>query len=49
VQAPQFAMESNGMSAMTISYDKKTEASYAGILEDKPFRTAQPKACPSPC
>jgi hypothetical protein len=28
---------------MTISYDKKTTASYAGILEDKPFRTAQPK------
>jgi len=42
-----FAMKNNDTSAMTISYDKKTQESYAGILEEKPFRTAQPKAFPS--
>lgn len=39
-------MKSDG--AMTIGYDKKTQASYAGILEDKPFRTAQPKVSTLP-
>jgi len=33
----------NDSSTMTFSYDKKTQASYNNILEDKPFRTAQPK------
>ena len=31
---------------MTFSYDKKTQASYNNILEDKPFRSARPKVDP---
>jgi hypothetical protein len=30
-------------STMTLSYDQKTQESYNGILEEKRYRTAQPK------
>jgi hypothetical protein len=40
-------MKSDSSSTMTFSYDKKTQASYNNILEDRPFRTAQPKVGPA--
>jgi len=35
-------MKNDSPSTMTISYDKKTQESY-NVLEDRPYRTAQPK------
>ena len=35
-------MKNDSSSTMTISYDKKTQESY-NVLEDRPYRTAQPK------
>jgi len=36
-------MKNDSSSTMTLTYDKKTQDSYNNILEDKPYRTAQPK------
>jgi hypothetical protein len=38
-----FEMKNDSSTTMTFSYDKKTQDSYNNILEDKPYRTAQPK------
>ena len=36
-------MKNDSSSTMTFSYDKKTQQSYNNILEERTYRTAQPK------
>lgn len=36
-------MKNDNSPSNTVSYDKRTQESYNGILEEKPYRTAQPR------